>query len=78
MSTTTIFDNGKPVATSDNKEAERLIGRIAIIDEVLKEMGYLEGYAKANIYIPEMVKKDFKEYKKLTERVDKLAKERGV
>ncbi len=78
MSVTTIFEDGKPVATSNEEEAKRLTGRIAIIDEVLKEMGCPEGYAKYNIYIPEMVKQDFKKYEEFMERVDRLAKERGV
>ena len=73
-----IFDKGKPVATTDAQEAKRLEGRIAIIDKVLKEMGYSEGYARYQEYISEMMKKGFAEYTAFIKKVDELAKECGV
>jgi len=73
-----IFDNGKPVAASDKKEAERLTGKIAIIDKVLKEMGFPKGYENYNEYVQEMANKDFKKYIKFLDKVDKLSKEQGI
>lgn len=73
-----VFEDGKPVASSDKKEAERLTGRIAIIDKVLKEMGFSEGYARYNEYIQEMVSKDLKKYFEFIERVNELAAKQGV
>lgn len=78
MSGYVIWDNGKPVAASDSREARRLEGRTAIIDQVLKEMGYAEGYEKYPEYVNEMMK-DFKgKYMPFVERVDELAKKQGV
>ena len=73
-----VWDKGKPVATTDVQEKKRLEGRIAIIDKVLKEMGYPEGYAKYQEYIDKMVKKDFKKYMTFLKKVDELSKECGV
>ncbi len=73
-----LFNKNKPVATSNSEETKRLESRVEIIDKVLKEMGYKEGYTKYNDYIIEMMK-DFKgKYMPFLERVDKLAKEYGV
>ncbi len=73
-----IWDKGKPVAASDSREARRLEGRMGIIDQVLKEMGYSEGAAKYQEYVQEMMK-DFKgKYTPFLERVDELAKKQGV
>ena len=73
-----IWDKGKPVATTDAQEKKRLEARIAIIDKVLKEMGFPEGYAKYQEYINEMAKKDFKKYMGFLKKVDELAKEQSV
>ena len=73
-----VWDKGKPVTASDEKEARRLEGRTAIIDSVLKEMGYAEGYGKYNEYVAQMVKTDFPAYMKFLKRVDELAGKKGV
>ncbi|MCK4634338.1 MAG: hypothetical protein KAT37_00515 [Candidatus Aenigmarchaeota archaeon] len=73
----TIFDKGKPIATSDEKEAKRLAGRTQVIDEVLKEIGYKDGYDKYEEYINDMTENDFPKYLKFVKRVDELSEERG-
>ena len=72
-----IWDKGKPIATTDKKEAERLRKRIKIIDEVLKSMGYEEGYAKYQEYIEQMTSEGFDKYVAFLQKVDELAKKRG-
>lgn len=78
MSGYVVWDKGKPVAASDEKEARRLEGRIAIIDQVLKEMGYEEGYAKYQEYVNEMMKDLKGKYMPFLKRVDELAEKIGV
>lgn len=76
----TVWDKGKPITTSSEKGARRLEGRIAIIDEVLKEMGYSEGYKKYKEIVNKMPQTDFDKdkYREFLKRVDELAEERGV
>lgn len=73
-----VFDEGKPVGSTDEKESKRLEGRIKIIDEVLKDMGYKEGYNKYQEYLSQMVQEDFDRYMTFLNRVDEMAKKQGV
>jgi len=72
-----VWDKGKPVAASDEKEARRLEGRALIIDNVLKEMGYEKGWENYNEYVTKM-SQDFPKYMKFLDRVSELAKKAGV
>ncbi|MEK6840001.1 MAG: hypothetical protein AABX72_03600 [Nanoarchaeota archaeon] len=73
-----VFSNsGKAVASSDKQEAVRLEGRVAIIDEVLKEIGYSEGYQNYTNYVQEMMKDFSGKYIPFLNRVEELAKKRG-
>ncbi len=74
----TTWDKGKPISTSNEKEAIRLSGRVAIIDKILKEMGYKEGYGKYQECINDMMKDFSGKYMPFLKRVDELAKENNV
>ena len=81
MSEFTVWDNGKPIAASSDKEAKRLTGRILIIDIVLKEMGYENGYENYQEYIKEMTSNGISKFIEFNSKVDNLvakARKRGI
>jgi hypothetical protein len=72
----TFWGNGKPIATTDEKMAKRLEVSTKVIDKILKDMGYSEGYGKYSEYVNKMVQEDFKgKYMPFLEKVDRLMKE---
>lgn len=67
---TTIWNNGKPIATDNQDEAKRMNDKIVVIDRVLKEMGYTKGYDEYTTAINDMVSKDFNKYMDFLKRVN--------
>lgn len=72
-----VFDKGNPVATNNKQEATRLKKRLEIIDRVLKEMGYNEGYANYQEIVEKMAREDFDKYLKFLERIDEEVNKKG-
>jgi len=67
--TIVTWKDGKPHSTNNEAEAKRLVGRALIIDRILKEMGYSEGWNNYAEIVNEMVATDFTKYTDFVKRV---------
>lgn len=73
-----IWKDGKPVAASDPKEAERIAKRVVIIVKVLTEMGFKDAtHNNFSEYVSKLAETNFKKYMTFLDRVDVLAKKEG-
>lgn len=66
----TYFDKGKPIATDNKDESDRLALKINKIDQVLKEMGYPKGYEEYTSAVNDMATNDFTKYMEFLKRID--------
>lgn len=75
---TIIWHDGKPIASDNVDEAKRLSDKVVLIDKILKEMGYSNGYEEYVFAVNDMTANDFPKYIEFLKKTDEQQKQNKV